>query len=164
MAGRNSSAGTSRATIVSTDCYTTVTRLLRTVLFPGGGGDDHQHGHRLARGAHPDDRHLRAAGWLLVGHAGHKGGVPVGAERVWRFEADTHYYKWHNRVFPHIPSATVTRPVSIVTLVRGRYASLPLQKLKGSVSIPLVATNRINTPEIAENILEQARVTARNVT
>lgn len=30
-------------------------------------------------------------------------------------------------------------------------------KLKGSVSVPLVATNRINTPEIAEAILTQGQ-------
>ena len=62
--------------------------------------DDHQHRHRLARGAHPDDRHQRAA---------------------------------------RRPSAGSTR------------------KLRAKSRIPLVTTNRINMPEVAE---AHARATA----
>ncbi len=42
---------------------------------------------------------------------------------------------------------------TIATMVpRGAFASVT-QKLKGEVSIPLVTTNRINTPEVAEEII-----------
>ncbi|MBA5688893.1 NADPH-dependent 2,4-dienoyl-CoA reductase [Rugamonas apoptosis] len=44
-------------------------------------------------------------------------------------------------------------PTIATSVPRGAYAWVT-QKLKGVVSIPLVATNRINTPEVAEQILE----------
>ena len=62
----------------------------------GGRRHHHQHRHRLARGAHPDHRHLGAARRLHLGHA---------------------------------------------------------EGCMGEVGIPLVTTNRINTPEVAEELL-----------
>uniref|UniRef100_A0A7S3AQ83 Uncharacterized protein n=1 Tax=Haptolina ericina TaxID=156174 RepID=A0A7S3AQ83_9EUKA len=47
-------------------------------------------------------------------------------------------------------------PTIATSVPRGGFAWVT-QKLKGSVSIPLVATNRINTPEIAEEILESGQ-------
>ena len=43
-------------------------------------------------------------------------------------------------------------PTIATSVPRGGFAWVT-QKLRGSVTVPLVATNRINTPEIAETIL-----------
>jgi len=51
---------------------------------------------------------------------------------------------WHEARIPTIATSVPRGGFSWVT-----------HKLKGAVSIPLVATNRINTPEVAESILEQ---------
>ncbi|WP_133406980.1 NADPH-dependent 2,4-dienoyl-CoA reductase [Parashewanella tropica] len=53
---------------------------------------------------------------------------------------------WHEARIPTIASSVPRAAFSWVTA-----------KLKGEVSIPLVATNRINTPEVAENILKSGQ-------
>ena len=51
-------------------------------------------------------------------------------------------------------------PTIATSVPRGGFAWVT-QKLRGSISVPLVATNRINTPEVAEAVLSSGQVRTR---
>ncbi len=62
-----------------------------------GGRHDHQHRHRLARGADPDDCHLRAAPGVFLGDAKADG---AGGDPGDHLEPDQHAAKWPRRCWP----------------------------------------------------------------
>jgi 2,4-dienoyl-CoA reductase (NADPH2) len=98
----------------------------------GGGTRLHHHLPRLDAGSHPEGQSWDEV--VLLAKAIERAGATLINTGI----------GWHEARVPTIATSVPRAAFAWVT-----------RKLKGEVSIPLIATNRINTPEVAERIIAE---------